>query len=378
MLAVFRAAEAAWPTQGTDDWLAAYAPEMENFRASVDWAFGHGASELGVPLVAQSGALAEEMSLQPDLLRWTRLAMAQVTEATPPADAARVLYLHTMHQKRLGPTDVPAERMRAIALFRATGDRVWLSRALRQTAIARAMPGQDNAEVLAMLAEAISLVRDLAPHKDLATAYAHTGGAHFLNADQDQSRAFNEQALSMRQALHDGSGVLASAVNLAELLFLDGDTAGALAFATQAEAEARRRNAQGTLALILCNLAGYRLQGGDSAGGMVSACEALALSRAVGQDYLAVMCLEHAALALGLRGDADEAARLLGYTDAFYVRTGQTRERLEQAGYDRLCKILAQELSGVRAAALRAEGGRWTSDEAMMSLSPRKKESASF
>jgi predicted ATPase/DNA-binding winged helix-turn-helix (wHTH) protein len=368
MLAIFRKGEQDWPSRGTDEWVATYGPETENLRAAIDWALNGGDAALGVALVAHAGAIAEEMSLQPDLLRWTAAAMAQVTDDTPANEAAQLLYLRTMQQKRLGPTDIPADRMRAIALFRQTGDRVWLSRALRQTAIARAMPGAAVPELLSMLAEAVSLLRPLAPHKDLATALAHTGSVYFLYGDNETSRSFNEQALAMRQALGDRSGVMASAVNLAELLFLSGDAEAALAYATQAEAEARHRNAQGTLALILCNLAGYRLQGDDVTRGMQAASEALALSRAIGQDYLAVQCLEHLALGLGLSGDYVRAARLLGFTQAHYLSTGQTREHLEQAGYQQLAALLEHALPSTRLTTLYAQGATWNAEQADASL----------
>ena len=64
-------------------------------------------------------------------------------------------------------------------------------------------------------------------------------------------------------------------------------------------------------------------------------CEGLALSRALGQDYLAVQCLEHLSRwASRCRARARGAARLLGFTQAHYARTGQVREQLEQAGYE--------------------------------------------
>jgi predicted ATPase/DNA-binding winged helix-turn-helix (wHTH) protein len=365
MLAVFQAADAAWPTVGTDDWLAAYGPERENFRHAIDWAFNGGDAALGVSLVAHAGAAAEEMSLQPDLLRWTRAALAHITDATPPGEAARVLYLDTAQQKRFGQADVPPGRRRAIALFRGIGDTVWLSRALRQTAIAGATPGEPNPEIVAMLEEAIALLRGLAPHKDLATALAHSGATRlFYAGDLRAARDLNEQALAMREAIGDRSGVLASAVNLAELLFMEGNAEAALAYATQAEAEARRRNAQGTLALILCNLAGYRLYHDDVGGGTQAAREALALSRALAQDYLTVQCLEHLALAHALSGDASRAARLLGFTQAHYDANGTTREGLEAAGYRRLMAVLEAALPQAQMAALSGEGAAWTIEQA--------------
>ena len=371
MLAVFQAADGAWPTRGTDDWLAAYGPERENLRHAIDWAFGSGEAALGIALVAHAGAAAEEMSLQPDLLRWLRLAMARIGEATPTADAARVLYLDTLQMKRFGQSGVPPERLRAIALFREIGDAVGLSRALRQTAIAWATPGEPNPDVLAMLDEAVSLLRGQAPHKDLATALAHTGAAKlFFGNDIKEARDLNERALAMREDIGDRSGVLASAVNLAELLFMEGNADAALAYATQAETEARHRNAQGTLALILCNLAGYRLYHDDVGGGMKAALEALGLSRALAQDYLSVQCLEHLALAHALAGDPVRAARLLGFTQHAYDANGTTRECLEEAGYRRLIAILDGAFPAPQMTVLSGEGAVWTMEQAYAAAQP--------
>jgi hypothetical protein len=264
--------------------------------------------------------------------------------------------------KRLGMETVPVERKRAADLFREAGDAVGLSRALRQTAIARAMPGDVSADVLAMLEEAVALLKHLAPHKDLATALAHTGGVHFLGARLDECRAFNEAALDMRHQLGDRSGVLASSVNMAELLFLDGDVPAALRYAMAAEAEARSCNAVATLTLILCNLAGYRLHSGDGDAAAAAASEALGLSRAIGQDYLAVMCLEHLALVLALRGAFEPAATVLGFVDAHYRAAGQTREWLEQAGHDRLVARLAAALPADRLERLLDEGAACPAD----------------
>jgi predicted ATPase/DNA-binding winged helix-turn-helix (wHTH) protein len=364
MLAVFVRAEAEWPTMATDDWLAFYGPETENLRCAIDWAFAEGAAALGVSLVCNAGAVAEEMSLATDLRRWTQAAMAHCGPDTQPGEWARVLYLHTVQQKRIGITAIAPERDRAAALFRQTGERVWLSRALRQTAVARAMPGKIGPEALAMLEEAESLVRDLAPHKDLAMVLAHIGGVYFLNADHANSRVYNERALAMRRALGDKTGMLASAVNFAELLFLDGETENALRFIGEAESEARRRHVPATLALILCNTAGYRLLRGDVVPGERAAVEALTLSRAIGQDYLAVMCLEHVALARALRADTVTAARLLGFVDAHYTVSGQTRERLEQAGHDTLMALLDSELDAADLSRLAREGAAWRIEQA--------------
>jgi predicted ATPase/DNA-binding winged helix-turn-helix (wHTH) protein len=362
MHAYFRRAEAAWPTTPTEAWVAQHGPEVKNLRAAIDWAFSQNDPALGIALVAQSGAISDEMSLQPDLQRWTSTALQFLTPATPKAEAAAILYLHTMGVKRLGTQTVPEERLRAITLFREAGDTLGLSRALRQTAIAGVIPGGDVTAQLAMLEEAAALLRPLAPHKDLATTLAHIGGAHFLAGNREASRRVSESALAMRRALGDRSGVLASSVNLAELIFLEGDVDGALRYAAEAETEARACNAVATLALILSNSAGYRLHAGDAAAAARCAREALALSRAIGQADLAAMCLEHLALVLALTGEPERAAAVLGFTQARFAATGQVREWLEQAEYDRLLVLLHAALPDNRLAGLLAEGAGWTAE----------------
>jgi predicted ATPase/DNA-binding winged helix-turn-helix (wHTH) protein len=372
VLDLFTRAEQAWPTMATDKFLAAYAPEIDNLRAAIDWSFGIGADPaLGVALVANSGRLAEEMSLQTDLARWTAAAMPHLGLVGPALRAA-VLYLHAGQQKQLGARMVPPERQLAIDLFREAGDIFGLSRTLRQTAIAMAAPGDSPPEMLAMLEEAVTLARPFSPNKDLATALAHTGSVHFLNAEHETARRYNEEALAMRRVLGDRTGVLGSFVNLAELFFVEGDTAAALRYALEADAEALACNALSTRALILANIAGYHLSTGEIQAARHAASEALALNRALGQEDYAIICLEHLALATMLEGDASTAARLAGHTQSFYYRTGQLRDRLEQAGYDRLMGHLRAEFPATALKKLLDEGALWASETADAAVIPVK------
>jgi predicted ATPase len=63
-LQVFERAEAEWETRPTAEWLAAYAPQLDNVRAALDWAFSaDGDAELGVALTAAVVPLWMRMSL---------------------------------------------------------------------------------------------------------------------------------------------------------------------------------------------------------------------------------------------------------------------------------------------------------------------------
>ena len=364
MLEVFTRAETLWPISPTQTWLREFAPEAENLRAAIDGSFANGENVLGIALVAVCGSITDELSRQADLRRWTASALPHLAQAGRPEDAARVLYLHSAQQKRVGTRQVTPERQQATDWFRQQGDALWLSRALRQTAVARATSGAPNNEIIAMLDEAATLLRPRGATKDLATALAHAGGVQFLYANHAASRSLTEEALAMREKLGDRSGVLASMVNLAELLFIDGDPAAAIAYARKAEAEARRCNALTTLALILGNLAGYQLAQDDTEGALRAGREALRLARDIGQDYLAVMCQEHLALALALDGQFLPAARLLGQVDARYAESGQRRERLEAEGHNRLLRLLREALPSAALRAALAEGAAWSADAA--------------
>ena len=130
-------------------------------------------------------------------------------------------------------------------------------------------------------------------------------------------------------------------------------------------------NALSTRALILANIAGYRLSTGELGGARQSAREALALNRALGQEDYAIICLEHLALATALEGDLHAAALLAGHTNAFYRRTAQLRDRLEQAGYDRLMAQLRADIPAPTLKALLDEGALWapeTADAAVLQV----------
>jgi len=168
----------------------------------------------------------------------------------------------------------------------------------------------------------------------------------------------------MREKLGDRSGVLASMVNLAELLFFDGERDAAIRYAEQAASEARNVNALATLALIQANLAGYRLAQDDAAAAAAAARSGLKLCRDMGQDHLAAVCLEHLALALAIEGALLPAARLLGHVDARYKANGQQRDPLEAEGHIRLQNIVRAGLERAELRRAIAEGEGWTAADA--------------
>jgi hypothetical protein len=364
----FAAAEAAWATTPTDAWLSRFAPEVENLRAMIDWAFGPDAGpeghRLGVALVANAGSITEEMSLQADMKRWTKQALCHTTPATPKAQIAWVRYWAQRHEATFGAGAESEARRATISLFREAGDTVGLACALRTAAIAAARPGDVGREAFAMMIEAFGLLQPRGASKHLATSLGHLGSLHYFNGAAAEARRLNEESLAMRRQLGDASGVLASFINIAELEAADGNWAAAIFYARQGASEARRRHVSVMQAITLANLAGYLLATDAVEAAHEAAIEALQLNRALGYEDYAAVCLEHAALAAGLADDDLLAARLFGFTDAYFKRTDQVRDRLEQAGCDRLTQRLRETLSEETLTKLMRQGALWTGDEA--------------
>ena len=215
-----------------------------------------------------------------------------------------------------------------------------------------------------MLTESIELLRPLPQSKDLAMALGHWGTCLSFTGDQHAARRVYAEALAMHQRLGDRSGSLCLAVNLAELEFASGDAIKAIADASAAVPDARAAGNSALLANLLANLAGYKLSLGEVTEACAAAREALLLNRALGLHNWAIPCLEHLALAHALSNATALAARIFGFTEAHYRRTGQCRDRLEQSGFNRLTAALQSALPVEVLTPLMQEGALWEADMA--------------
>jgi predicted ATPase/DNA-binding winged helix-turn-helix (wHTH) protein len=384
MVELYSRAEARWPTTPTEAWIAEFCPDVENLRACIDWAFtpscgapssntsacGGGDPLLGMRLVAVAGSIAEERSLAADMRRWAALAMPHLEGPAPQACKGWVLYWVTRHQSVFGVQELCDVRQRAITMFRQANDITGLSRALRSAGIALARPRGPQDEALAMLCEAESILRPAGCSKDLANAISTLGAFHYINENEPLAREYSEKALFMRRALGDRTGELISYINIAEFAYARDDAQAAIAYARQALRAARAAQVHEILATVLTNLANYLLAVDDVEGARGAATEAFNLHKALGNQDYAIVCLEHLALTHSLAGAPQHAARLFGYTDAYFRATQQTRDPAEQTRCDRLREDLAAAIPMARLEYLFEEGAAWSEEEAAAAAAP--------
>lgn len=95
MKEMIASAEQEWPRACPADWLAAYAGQLDNVRAALDWCFGpKGDREIGAALTISSAVLWFQLSLVNECRARFERAVASLGEGTP-IDAAREVALLT-------------------------------------------------------------------------------------------------------------------------------------------------------------------------------------------------------------------------------------------------------------------------------------------
>ncbi|MEJ0065603.1 MAG: winged helix-turn-helix domain-containing protein [Caulobacteraceae bacterium] len=90
---LFESAEAEWETRPANEWLEAYAPQIGNLRAALDWAFSpQGDPAIGVALTAAAVPLWFQLSLLDECLSRVQQALAELDRGVR-ADGRRRMQL---------------------------------------------------------------------------------------------------------------------------------------------------------------------------------------------------------------------------------------------------------------------------------------------
>ena len=136
-----------WDTVPTDQWLATYAPHMNNLRAALDWSFGsEGDASIGAALTAASAPLWFGLSLANEYGVWLNRALTHIGEQSSPL----VLQLLTARGSALIYTQGPGAEVRAaltkvIEIAERHGDTDYRLRALWGMSVASINSGEHQA-----------------------------------------------------------------------------------------------------------------------------------------------------------------------------------------------------------------------------------------
>jgi hypothetical protein len=364
----FAEASAAWSRTATEEWLAKYEPDLDNLRASLDWAFGdEGEAKLGVELTSHSLRIWDELSLLAERERWFALALDRAGPDTPATTRARLLLGRTSNSAHGDRSNFELAR-RAAEAFAAVDDRLGLGEALARAGAALETPDTPDPG-LPFLSRAIEVLRPLGPTKQLASSLRSMGVACIFLKDFAEARALVAESEGVARRIRDGRGVVQAQIAAGELEFAAGAVDAAIAHARELLAGQHYNRRQ--LTLCLGNLAAYHLAKDEIAEARANALEGLKEARGLLWRGAVARIVEHLALIAALTGQVPTAARLLGYTVAFYAEGGATREFTELSSHDRLRDVLARSLEESETARLMAQGANWNEDrcvEAAMAI----------
>ena len=355
-----------WMTLAEPAWRQRYLPDSDNFRAALDGAFGDGrAPAIAIARASATAPLWNALSRVNDALRWMSAAADLVDETTSPVAAARLWLVQGNTLQQSDPKRALPPSERAVAAYRALGDRRRLAESLIY--LSRVHVRHDRLdEADAALAEAGGLLRRNDPPQLLG--FLHSNRSFLMQHTNDLAGALADDEAALAQFRRSGGDwIVVSALGvIADKHWMMGQLDAALAEFREEIASLRsfRSPRRRSLGFALANLAGLHAERGELDAALDAAREALPMIRSSGTAW---MFADHFALRLGLAGRIEDAARLQGFADAAYSGRSAQREPNEARAQERIVRLLRQALPGGEVDALLAEG-RTLDDEAAWRL----------
>ncbi len=229
-----------------------------------------------------------------------------------------------------------------------------VQRCSRPSTTAQAMPYLENA---------LDLLRPAGPSKPLASCLRSLAIAHYFTHDFAGARPLLRQSEAVAKAVGDLRGAAAVQLAAAELAFAEGSSDEAIDITNAMLSGGKCNRRQKVLGLT--NLAAYLLAADRIEDARLIARNAL--HEAIALDWRAaiVRLVEHLALVAALTEQTTTAARMLGYSVAFYETGAGSREHTELATYRSACSALVSSAvppHGLQR--LMAEGAEWGGEQA--------------
>jgi predicted ATPase/DNA-binding winged helix-turn-helix (wHTH) protein len=359
-------AEANWEGTRMPEWIATYAPEIDNVRTAFDWAFGgEHDRRLGMELIAASERLWYLMSLLAEGRgRFQRVLDELGTDVPKPLEAklwGGYGFLSTDHPRGRA---LPALE-RAVALFRRLDDPVGLGRTLDVLGLTLARAGRVE-EGEAALTEACALLAGSSALKSYARSLTDSAVARLIAGRTSEARSLIDRALRVGHVAGADYWGLRTLVYAAEIDFVLGDVERAIAGGRSVVARCRAQRRSGLLGHVLCNLAGYLIAGNAIDEAMAAVRESLPLAPE-GElgSVIVALGIQHLAMITAHQRHFELSAQLAGYAEAFFAAEFLGRNPSELTWRERLMARLRAAVPEDTLARWMAEGAAWPEEQAV-------------
>jgi predicted ATPase/class 3 adenylate cyclase len=365
--------DAAWENTPDAEWKKRAEPELENWRAALQWTFGaSGDSTVGQRLAA---ALRPTwFTMAPSEGRsWIRAGLETVNSATS-AETSAKLAISDAHLAMLAQQYEAAlpQAERALGLFTQLKDRQGIALANMFAGAARGLQGE-TIEGIALLQTALNEFRTLGSPRAVGATLSYLGVLQLSLGHVAAARTFFGEALKLLKAVGASRPAAHLALYLAEAEFQDGNALQAVQLADEALVAERALNDLDSITFVLCSLAAYLVSLDKWDEAAVRAREALSLSLDRKIAAATVLALQHLAAISALRtsdvsaaafNNCCRAARLSGFVDARIAELKIRRDLSDQAEHERTAAALNRAL-GAHAAYLQDEGRQWNEARAV-------------
>lgn len=350
-----------YPTASDARWESTYLPERDNLRNALDWALGpHGDSAVGIEIAGSSWLMWYRLSLKAEGRQRMDALALRVSDALDPAIAGRYWATYGGLWVDAAPARCIETLAHAVALFREADRPAELATTLVDYALNLPLEAEDEAQ--RALTEAHLLLKDAATPRYLGW-YFEARAKRVRESGPALARTYYESALREYRSIGAERAIADVANSVADLTWITGDLDAAIAGMREAIAINRKSGVahKSSLGLGLANLAGAHAERGDLDEAFAAASEAVPLIREDGWFYR--FC-DHFALRIAKTGQAQAAARLLGYAEGEHARFGANRESNEVRAHISVLKILGDAMAPDALAQRLAEGAKLTEDEA--------------
>jgi predicted ATPase/DNA-binding winged helix-turn-helix (wHTH) protein len=373
----FDAAARLWPTTTSRAWLALYAPDADNLRSALGWAFGpDGDASIGLRLVASTVPLWWELPETPvaEGQRWLAVAANHVGPDTPAAVRGWLRFGQSWRDFRFADRENVQGALDAAALFRQADEKFGLGAALwRAGSALLTQETIDQAE--GHLVEAEQVLRGLPPSKWLALTLIRLGDLRFRRGHLEDALASYQEGFDLSRKLDFWIGQVNGGSNMAELLLTAGEADRALSqlLALRDELPPSRRTP------LMGTLAAHLLLTGDWVAMRQAALETVNQGAAIGLAAATAWAAEAVALYAAAQGNLTAAAELAGYARLVHPSVA-TRAGSRKVVVELLDGLLSAGLSPDALKARLAIGASWTlgaaAERARQALGPEERQPA--
>jgi predicted ATPase/class 3 adenylate cyclase len=355
-------AEQSWGATPTRTWLAPLDPEIDNFRAALDWALAEKQDiEIGAALAAYLWPFWTENGVRNEGLRHVNAALALTESISVPITA--LLWLARAILNTYAWDGMRDSAAQARTTYESLGDRSGALHAQVSRAEALTRLGM-LAEAEHELSTALQQLSDAQEPRWANLALCGLARNAMWAKNPELARERYAKALAAARSQGDDRIVSVVLNNLAETEFNVGNAARAIELGREVLARDRNRRDISSTSFALTNLAAYLIASNQLDEARSLAHEGLRKAVDVQLSVLIGCSVQHLATIAARRGEFERAALLLGFTETIFG-PARARELTEQAEYDGLIALLKATLGEVRLNEFLRRGSETSQEQAV-------------